>query len=487
MKTQAKLYNYYLKNGFGILASCLLLSAGINSSAFAESKNTKIASNKAARATLVAKKESKEEPKPAKEAKEIDNKNLFVVSDAEIQSFSNLSDVIEENKVLKEQRQVLLDHSRLLRDKYKKLYDYCAKSPNSCPLVKTESETSAVSNVPDVSKEELSKLEAKVAELEQEKKILEAGIGKAKEDIKLREEEVANLKKEHSNNSTSNEDLLKKGNSEVKDRDKKISEKDAELLKKNEELAKLQAEIENKGKSEKACLDQLETSSNVVMRIPELEGEIVSLKNQLLIKKTTAELLGVKAGDVTKVKDNSVAPTAPQVATRTRAFPQRQDRIDIGADVAIVEVAGDKVSLRVGPGASNSSLMDVQKGTRLTVEAREGEWLRVNAPTGGRAYINANYVRTFDKNGVLLSEAKMTEPVVQAPPAAVAQTTDEIQMNIDTPEPVKPPLPKKAPKKVAKANLDDKDVEPFGDEGSAESVAMEKLLKAMSQPEKKEQ
>lgn len=472
MKIQAKLYRYYQKRGLGVLASCVLISVGFNTVTFAESASpkdhSKPASVKTSRANLNA---------GSQDTEKQDKNNVFVVSDSEVQTFNNISDVIEENKVLKEQRQVLLDHSRLLRDKYKKLYEYCSKTPESCP---NNIENGVVSITH--SSDQVKKLETKISDLEQEKRILEASISKAKDDIKAKDEEVASIKKETLNHSASKDDLLMKSTDQVKEREKIISERDAELAKKNEEVAKLQVDIEQKTKGEKACLDQIETSSSVLMRIPELEGEIVSLRNQLLIKKTTAELLGVKVGNASNVKVDS--GTSPKINNRTKFAPPIKEEninqdINLAADVAVVEVVGDKVSLRVGPGTNNSSLMDVQKGARLTVEAREGEWLRVNAPTGGRAYINSNYVRTFDKNGVMLSEAKMTEPV--------NQSTNELSMKIDTPEPVKPPIPRKAAKKVSKMNSD-KDVEPFGEQigkESDESVAMEKLLKAMSQPEKK--
>jgi uncharacterized protein YgiM (DUF1202 family) len=55
-------------------------------------------------------------------------------------------------------------------------------------------------------------------------------------------------------------------------------------------------------------------------------------------------------------------------------------------------VAVDKAELRLGPGKNHSALMTVAKGSRLAVEARQGEWLRVFAPNGQRAWILSKLV-----------------------------------------------------------------------------------------------
>ncbi len=458
MTIQAKFYrNHFRSYLTGLSCGLLLLSTPI-SIAYAE----KAANKKDSRANLNS--ETKKEEIQEK-------KSVFVVSGGETKTYSNLSEVIEENNALKEQRQILLDHSRLLRDKYKKLYEYCSTGANNCSGLRGERNDEVVPSA------EVQNLKQQMSTLESSNKVLEASLKKAKSEIQDKASELASLKKESLNHSASNDELLMKSSKELEESRKLIADKDAEIVRRSEEYAKLQVELENKSKGEKACLDQIETSSNILLKIPELEAEIVNLRNQLLLKKTTAELLGVKVGNTSNAHDvvgslnSSTQVLSKQVESRSAI-----ESVQFASDVAIVEVVGSKVSLRVGPGTNHSSLMDVQKGTRLTVEAKEGDWLRVNAPTGGRAYIDSNYVRSFDKNGVLLSEAKSSEPIFDP--------TRDLSVNIDAPEPKKPIIPQKAPKKVSK-NKADKEVEPFGEQASAESVAMEKLLQAMSQPEKK--
>lgn len=61
-------------------------------------------------------------------------------------------------------------------------------------------------------------------------------------------------------------------------------------------------------------------------------------------------------------------------------------------DMQIATIVVDKANLRTGPGLKNSPLMSVGKGTRLAVEHRIGEWYRVIAPTGTRAWVSSEVV-----------------------------------------------------------------------------------------------
>jgi hypothetical protein len=62
------------------------------------------------------------------------------------------------------------------------------------------------------------------------------------------------------------------------------------------------------------------------------------------------------------------------------------------ADLQIATVSVPKVDLRVGPGKEHSPLMQLSKGARLAVEARKGDWYRVFAPNGQRAWVSAAQV-----------------------------------------------------------------------------------------------
>ena len=69
---------------------------------------------------------------------------------------------------------------------------------------------------------------------------------------------------------------------------------------------------------------------------------------------------------------------------------------DLNSDVQVATIAVDKADLRLGPGRNHSALMSLRRGSRLAIEARQGEWYRVFAPNGQRAWIHSSLVRFGD-------------------------------------------------------------------------------------------
>jgi hypothetical protein len=65
-------------------------------------------------------------------------------------------------------------------------------------------------------------------------------------------------------------------------------------------------------------------------------------------------------------------------------------------DLQVATISVDKADLRLGPGRNHSALMSLRRGSRLAVEARQGEWYRVFAPNGQRAWIHGALVRFGD-------------------------------------------------------------------------------------------
>jgi hypothetical protein len=82
----------------------------------------------------------------------------------------------------------------------------------------------------------------------------------------------------------------------------------------------------------------------------------------------------------------------PQVPQNT-ALASGQD---LGSDLQVAMVSVDKADLRLGPGRNHSALMSLRRGSRLAVEARQGEWYRVFAPNGQRAWIHSALVKFGD-------------------------------------------------------------------------------------------
>lgn len=65
--------------------------------------------------------------------------------------------------------------------------------------------------------------------------------------------------------------------------------------------------------------------------------------------------------------------------------------------ISIATVTAQKANLRTGPGLNNSVLLTISRGSRLVVESRQGDWYRVIAPTGERAWISGTIIH-FGEN-----------------------------------------------------------------------------------------
>ncbi len=393
---------------------------------------------------------------------------LIVADSKSINSFDSTKDLLEENAKLKADRDNALAKYKELRDKYQKLHSFCERSETSCLNINS--------------------VKAKGPSEAMDLSFIRDEISKSKEVNRKLQEELEKLKKE----------------AEQKSSDLKVA---------LASVQKAKLDAESKKKAERACLDQIDQSSKLVLRIPELEKEIMSLNNQLLLKKTAADLLSQQRS-ATRQENKEVPNQEKQIAakqvnnnvnTNTQSSVQASN-INLNADVAVVEVTADKVSLRVGPGAEHSAIMDLQKGTRLTVEAREGSWLRVNSPTGGRAYINSEYVRVLGQkrqesvrniqntqglesrqnSDMRRSAVDLKEPEPQVPSISRNKTNELMGGIRENKATSRGSLQRPARRAAAQ----EQDLESFGElksaDGSPEAVALEKLIKGMGQKPKGE-
>lgn len=72
-------------------------------------------------------------------------------------------------------------------------------------------------------------------------------------------------------------------------------------------------------------------------------------------------------------------------------------------DLQVATIASKKAYLRLGPGKQHSTLMALREGSRLAVEMRQGDWYRVFAPNGQRAWIHSS-VLSFGKGSHKLND-----------------------------------------------------------------------------------
>lgn len=136
-----------------------------------------------------------------------------------------------------------------------------------------------------------------------------------------------------------------------------------------------------------------------------LSRELEEARNRLLIAETEVERLSTVLESRSRqeiARLTGGAPTAAiqaqpakaqKVATSARAsYTRSSSTTGTGSDMPIATVTVDKANLRIGPSLNDSPLMSVSKGVRLAVETRKGNWYRVVAPTGVRAWISSDVV-----------------------------------------------------------------------------------------------
>jgi hypothetical protein len=142
-------------------------------------------------------------------------------------------------------------------------------------------------------------------------------------------------------------------------------------------------------------------------RVSELERHLEELKGQLTMAETELSRMATLSEARNRASLGRIS--APQTETTKRpeeAAPPSKivhteapapEPLPASNDLMIVTVAVDKAELRLGPGKNHSALMAVGRGSRLAVEARQGEWYRVFAPNGQRAWVLSRVVTVGDK------------------------------------------------------------------------------------------
>jgi hypothetical protein len=161
-----------------------------------------------------------------------------------------------------------------------------------------------------------------------------------------------------------------------------------------------------------ALQDTLSQSEN---KVRDLERQLSEAKGQLAaaeleINRLSSIIQGNSRARLA-VPTNSAAAAVSNVAPQPvakRALPAPAQPVSAPVDSVIPKLSADaidvqvatisveKADLRLGPGKNHSALMSLRKGSRLAIEARQGEWYRVFAPNGQRAWIHSSLVRFGD-------------------------------------------------------------------------------------------
>ena len=139
-------------------------------------------------------------------------------------------------------------------------------------------------------------------------------------------------------------------------------------------------------------------------RSASLQKELEEAKDRLMIAEAEVERLSGLMKTRSQQTLTSLGAT-PTVQTQARianpapvAAVKRVEQPKIADDVLIGTVIAEKANLRTGPGKDNSPFMTVGRGSRLTVETRNGDWYRVITPTGTRAWVASEVLAFGDTN-----------------------------------------------------------------------------------------
>ena len=226
----------------------------------------------------------------------------------------------------------------------------------------------------------------KLKELSAESVDVKATLGQAQSQLKATTEERTALKK-------SLEALTKEF--------KAKSESTQSL---NDQLGKAQERVHS-------LEEQLSASEAKTVRFAEMEQALIKARNEVVLRETELKLLqgqrGPQERSAAQAARTAAAPAiAPPTAAATKIPPPRTVP---QSDVLIGEVTEDKVNLRSGPGQEHAPVMQVQKGSRLTIEAKEGDWYRVITPTDTRAYVRTDVIRTSNDS------VKLAAPAIATP------------------------------------------------------------------------
>ena len=149
-------------------------------------------------------------------------------------------------------------------------------------------------------------------------------------------------------------------------------------------------------------------------RITRLEQELQESRNEHSLAEVEARRLSTMVDAKTRAslgKYNVPMPATysqPVIETQKVAPLPHNIPVDVkppspNAELQIATISVDKADLRLGPGKNNSALMSLRRGSRLAVEARQGEWYRVFAPNGQRAWVHASLV-TFGEGASSLND-----------------------------------------------------------------------------------
>lgn len=304
---------------------------------------------------------------------------------------------------------------------------------------------SALSEQLNLSKTNIGELESAVEQrkgIELDNSYLRSEIATLKGQIAMLREEVSDMDKMRSQSEAAAEkiaslgrerDSLEKKYKQLSNEIDKGAEEQLRLAKKVKELEQaaevketemldLNRQLSKQIGDSRECSIELANSREEAARLRNTEKSLVKAKNELLLRDTELQTLRSTPSIYKK-------PKKPAATARAR-LAEPQVNTD-PTEVLIAEVVARKANLRSGPGTEHSPVMQVKKGSRLTVESVHGEWYRVVSPTGSRAFIRQDVVRV-NGNGWSGGETSSARSASRAPTPRAKPRYDEETMAFES-------------------------------------------------------
>jgi SH3-like domain-containing protein len=178
------------------------------------------------------------------------------------------------------------------------------------------------------------------------------------------------------------------------------------------------APAQSKPRPADPVIAKLSSDNNSLKRDVAIKAErVLALERELELVRGQLASAEVELSRISSINDPRARaalrryPTTDQGASTTKVETTSVTKSPVAvteplpsADLQIATVSVAKADLRVGPGKEHSPLMQVGRGARLAVEARKGEWYRVFAPNGQRAWIHSGLV-TFGSSASVADNA----------------------------------------------------------------------------------
>lgn len=236
------------------------------------------------------------------------------------------------------------------------------------------------------------KLKRVVGDFEKRVKLIEEqrlAVSEDKEQVLLKQ--LTSLRKELNTVTGSLEELKKKQKGQA-----------SEAATATSRAEELQKQLENRQKENDELAIKLATAERINEKSRGLQQELLESRNELMLaQEQVRTLMSTSKSSNPEYQNRNFQGTEsiqPPRNQRPAANPP-VTTTSPASDYLTVEVTAQKAALRAGAGEENSTVMEIQQGSRLMVETREGDWYRVITPKGQRAYLRADLAVELDASG----------------------------------------------------------------------------------------